>query len=146
MPLNDTLSVRLFGLREKRDGFTYDSVTGNRGGGYDRSVGRIRLLWEPSDKVTARLTGTIMRDDIPLALVHSGRTRAPLGNGVIFGNPGNPAVAAGLVFGNNVWDAIYQIPSRAKQEERKSRSTCDSRPRWVNWRRSAIISTAVRRS
>jgi iron complex outermembrane recepter protein len=114
VPLGDTLSVRFFGLREKRDGFTYDPVTGNRGAGYDRKIGRVRLLWEPSDVVTARLTGTIMRDNVPLGLVHSGRNPAPLGNGVIFGNAGNPAVPAALVFGRNVWDAIYVNPQSAK--------------------------------
>ncbi len=114
VPLTDTLSVRVFGLREKREGYTYDSVTGNRGGGYDRDVGRLRVLWQPSDVFTARLTGTIMRDNIPLGLVHSGRTRAPAGNGVIFGNPLNPAVGAALVFGNSVWDAIYVNPQSGK--------------------------------
>jgi iron complex outermembrane recepter protein len=117
IPLGDTLSVRVFGLREKRDGYTLDRVTGNRGAGYDRKIGRIRLLWEPSEAVTARLTGTIMRDNIPLGLVHSGRTRAPLGNGVIFGNtipPVGPTVAAALVFGNTVWDAIYVQPQSGK--------------------------------
>ncbi len=114
VPLSDTLSVRAFGLREQRDGFTYDSVTGNRGGGYDRTVGRIRVLWEPSDVVTARLTGTILRDNIPLALVHSGRTDAPLGRGVIFGNTFNPAIAASLTFGRNVWDATYVEPQSGK--------------------------------
>lgn len=114
IPLGDTLSVRLFGLREKRDGFTYDSITGNRGGGYDRTIGRIRVLWQPSNVVTARLTGTIMRDNIPLALVHSGRTDAPLGRGVIFGNPFNPAVRAALTFGTTVWDATYVEPQSGK--------------------------------
>lgn len=114
VPLGDTLSVRFFGLREKRDGFTYDKVTGNRGAGYDRKVGRMRLLWEPSDAVTARLTGTVMRDNIPLGLVHSGRTPAPLGNGVIFGNAFNPAVGAALTFGKTVWDATYVEPQSGK--------------------------------
>ncbi|WP_293883243.1 TonB-dependent receptor [Sphingomonas sp.] len=114
IPLSDTLSVRFFGLREKRDGFTYDSVTGNRGAGYDRTVGRVRLLWQPSDLVTARLTGTIMRDDIPLGLVHTGRTRAPLSDNVIFGNLTNPAVNASLTFGNTVWDASYVRPQSGK--------------------------------
>lgn len=125
LPISDTLSMRVFGLREKRDGFTYDSVTGNRGAGYDRKVGRVRLLWEPSDVVSARLTGTIMRDNIPLGLVHSGRTRAPLGNNVVFGNLGNPAVNAALVFGRTVWDAIYVNPQSGKT--RGEQATLDLR-------------------
>jgi iron complex outermembrane receptor protein len=125
VPLSDTLSVRLFGLREKRDGFTYDSVTGNRGAGFDRTVGRIRVLWEPSDIVTARLTGTIMRDDIPLGLVHSGKTPAPAGNGVIFGNPLNPNVNKALTFGETVWDATYVDPQSGKT--RGEQATLDLR-------------------
>ncbi len=116
VPLSDTLKVRFFGLREKREGYTHDSITGYRGAGFDREVGRVRLLWEPSEVVTARLTGTVMRDDIPLGLVHSGRTRAPAGNGVIFGNPMNPAVGTALQFGNTVWDAIYVNPQSGKTE------------------------------
>ena len=110
IPLTDTLSVRVFGLREKRDGFTYDSVTGNRGGGFDRKIGRVRFLWQPSDAVTARLTGTIMRDNIPLNLTHTGRNTPPLGRSNLFGNPLSPAVQTALQFGQTVWDAIYVNP------------------------------------
>lgn len=116
LPLSDTLSVRLFGLREEREGYTYDSVTGNRGAGYDRKIGRVRFLWEPNDDVSARLTGTIMRDNIPMGLVHSGRQTPPLGSGVIFGNPLNPAVNAALQFGDTVWDGIYTRPQSAETE------------------------------
>lgn len=114
IPLTDTLSVRFFGLREKRDGFTYDSVTGNRGGGFDRTAGRVRILWEPSDAVTARLTGTIIRDDLPLNLTHTGRNFPPLGQSNLFGDPINPAVRTALQFGRTVWDAIYVNPQSAK--------------------------------
>ena len=125
VPLGDTLSVRLFGLREKRDGFTYDSVTGNRGGGYDRKVGRVRLLWEPSSAVTARLTGTIIRDNLPLNLTHTGRTSPPLGQNNLFGDPLSPAVRTALQFGNSVWDAIYVNPQSAKT--RGEQATLDLR-------------------
>lgn len=113
-PLTDTLSSRLFGLREKRDGYTFDSVTGNRGGGYDRTAGRFRLLWEPSAAVTARLTGTVIEDNLPLGLVHSGRSSPPLGQLNLFGNPANPAVKTALQFGSTVWDAIYVNPQSGK--------------------------------
>lgn len=125
LPVSDTLSVRVFGLREKRDGYTYDPVTDRRGGGYDRKIGRVRLLWEPSDVVTARLTGTIMRDNLPLALVHSGRQTPPLGRNNLFGNPLSPAVRSALQFGRNVWDAIYVNPQSAKT--RGEQATLDLR-------------------
>lgn len=108
LPLTDTLSVRLFGLREKRDGFTYDAVTGYRGGGYDRTAGRIRILWQPSDVFTARLTGTILHDNLPLDLTHTGRSIPPLGEGNLFASPFVPQSA--LQFGRTVWDAIYTTP------------------------------------
>ena len=111
VPITDTLSVRLFGLREKRDGFTYDSVTGYRGGGYDRTIGRIRLLWQPTDVFTARLTGTILHDNLPLDLVHSGRESPPLGQGNLFASPFLPQSV--LQFGRTVWDAIYTQPQSA---------------------------------
>ena len=117
LPLGDTLSVRFFGLREKRDGYILDSVTGYRSAGYDRSVGRIRLLWEPSDNFTARLTGTLMHNNLPLGLVHSGRNPAPLGDAVLFEYI--PPLDRGLTFGKNVWDAVYaqkpDAPTDAQQ-------------------------------
>ena len=103
-PLSDTLSVRLYGLGEKRDGFVYDSLTGNRSGGYDRQIGRIKILWEPSETVTARLSASILRDDIPFAFVTAGRVRPPLGQSVLFANPFSPASRAALTFGSSVWD------------------------------------------
>jgi iron complex outermembrane receptor protein len=110
VPLSDTLSVRLYGLGEKRDGYVHDSVTGNRSGGYDRQVGRVRVLWQPNDVVTARLTGSIMRDDDPLPLVTAGRVKAPLGNAVLFANPTSPASRTALQYGNTVWDAQLVTP------------------------------------
>ncbi len=123
IPLTDTLAVRFFGLREKRDGFTYDSVTGNRGGGYDRTAGRVRLLWQPTSTLTARLTGTILRDNLPLNLTHTGRNPAPLGQINLFQDTVIPALANAaqnaLVFGPTVWDAIYPQPqsSRTRGEQ-----------------------------
>ncbi|HVR91556.1 MAG TPA: TonB-dependent receptor [Novosphingobium sp.] len=125
VPLSDTLSVRFFGAREKRDGYTYDSVTGNRGNSYDRKIGRVRIRWEPSEFVTARLTGTILRDNLPLGQVHTGRNPAPLGQGVILGNPRNPAVQTALQFGENVWDAQYVLPQIGKT--RGEQATLDLR-------------------
>ena len=114
VPLTDTLAVRFFGLREKRDGYTYDSVTDNRGGGYDRKAGRVRLLWQPNDTVTARLTGTILRDNLTLGLDHTGREPPPLGRNNLFGDPLNPAVRTALQFGSSVWDADYVVPQSGK--------------------------------
>ena len=114
VPLSDTLSIRLYGLNEKRDGYTYDSLTGNRAGGYDRQIGRIKIVWEPSDVVTARLSGTIFRDDIPFPFVTAGRVRAPLGQNILFANPFNPAARAALSFGDSVFDAKYAFPQRNK--------------------------------
>lgn len=116
IPLDDTLSLRFFGLREKRDGYTYDSATGNRGDGYDRDIGRVKLKWQPSKDFTARLTGTALTDNLPLGLVHSGRTPAPYGNNVFLANNADPAVAPALTFGKNVWDATgsYVLPQSGK--------------------------------
>jgi len=114
LPLTDTLSVRIFGLREKRDGYTLDPVTGNRGGGDDRKIGRVRILWEPNDTVTARLTGTIMRDNIPPAVVHTGAQVPPGGNNIYYGDPYYPGIATAQQFGRTVWDAIYAVPQSGK--------------------------------
>lgn len=110
VPVTDTLSFRFYGLHEERDGYILDSTTGFRGASYDRDIGRLRVLWEPSSSFTARLTGTLMRDDNPLSFVTAGRVRAPLGQNVLFANPISPASRAALVFGNTVWDAQYIRP------------------------------------
>ncbi len=114
LPLSDTLSVRLYGLAEKRDGYVLDSTTGFRSGGYDRQVGRIKILWEPSDVVTARLSGTILRDDTPFPFVTAGRVRAPLGQNILFANPASPASRAALSFGESVYDGNLRTRQRSK--------------------------------
>ncbi|MES3021641.1 MAG: TonB-dependent receptor [Pseudomonadota bacterium] len=119
-PINDKLSVRFFGLRESRDGYTYDSSNGNRGNSYDRKIGRVKFLWTPNDDISARLTLTAIRDNLPLGLVHTGRNPATAAPGgvqqVIFGNNANPAVPAAISYGKNVWDATnqYALPMSGK--------------------------------
>ncbi|MEY2928320.1 MAG: hypothetical protein RL367_2797 [Pseudomonadota bacterium] len=114
LPISDTLSVRLYGLNEKRDGFVYDPVTGNRSGGYDRQIGHIKILWQPSDVVTARLSATIVRDDSPFPFVTAGVIRPPLGQSVVFANPVSPASRAALQFGSSVWDGKLVTPQHNK--------------------------------
>jgi iron complex outermembrane recepter protein len=114
IPLSDTLSVRVYGLAEKRDGFVFDSVTNNRSGGYDRQIGRVKILWEPSDVVTARLSAAIYRDDLPFPFVTAGRVLPPLGRRVLFANPASPAARAALRFGTSVWDGVIVNPPRNK--------------------------------
>ena len=116
VPLSDTLSVRLYGLVEDRQGYVFDRVTGNRSGGYDRQVGRIKILWEPSDAVEARLSAAIYRDDLPFPFVTAGRVRPPLGQGILFANPLSAAARGALRFGDNVWDGTIVTTPRNKIE------------------------------
>lgn len=125
VPLSDTLSVRLYGLGEKRDGFVYDSVTANRSGGYDRQIGRVKILWEPSDVVSARLSAAIYRDDLPFPFVTAGRVRAPLGQNVLFFNPTSAASRAALNFGASVWDG--QLVTAPRNKIRGEQVTLDLR-------------------
>ena len=122
-PINDTLSVRFFGLREARDGYTYDSANGNRGNSYDREIGRVKVLWQPTADIAARLTLTGIKDNLPLGLVHAGLNPAPAAPGgvqqVIFGNNANPAIPAAITYGKDVWDATNQyVLARFRQDER----------------------------
>lgn len=114
VPVGDKFQVRVFGLHEERDGYVYDPVTGNRGLGYDRTIGRVRLMWEPTDDLTIRLTGTIMRDNLPQGPVETGRVPPPLGQGILFANPANPATRNALVFSPNVWSGVYDLPQSGK--------------------------------
>ena len=120
VPIGDKLSVRFFGLREARDGYTYDATSGNRGNSYDRAIGRVKVLWQPTADISARLTLTDIRDNLPLGLVHAGLNPAPASPGgvqqVIFGNNANPAVPAAITYGKNVWDATnqYALPVSGK--------------------------------
>lgn len=131
VPINDTLGVRFFGLRESRDGYTYDSSNGNRGNGYDRSVGRVKFLWEPTKDIAARLTVTAINDNLPLGLVHSGRNPAPAAPGgvqqVIFGNNANPAVPAAITYGKDVWDATNQYVQPVSGKTKGQQATLDLR-------------------
>lgn len=114
LPLSDTLAVRAYGLAENRDGYVYDSLTGNRSGGYDRQIGRIKLLWEPSNVVAARLSASIFRDDTPFPFVTAGRVQSPLGQQVLFFNPLSPASRNALSFGDSVWDGVLVEQPRNK--------------------------------
>ena len=103
-PITNTLSARVFVLREKRDGFSYDPVTNFRGNGYDRTVGRIKLLWEPTDDLTVRLSGTLMHDNAPRGETHSGLVTPPLGNLALFGDPAMPP---SFVTGPDIWRGSF---------------------------------------
>jgi iron complex outermembrane receptor protein len=131
VPINDRLAVRFFGLRESRDGYTYDASSGNRGNSYDREIGRVRVLWRPNDDITARLTLTALRDNLPLGLVHSGRNPAPAAPGgvqqVIFGNNANPAVPVALTYGRDVWDATNQYKLPVSGKTKGQQATLDLR-------------------
>ena len=131
VPINDNLSVRFFGLRESRDGYTYDAASGNRGNSYDREIGRVKVLWQPNADLSARLTLTDIKDNLPLGLVHSGRNPAPAAPGgvqqVIFGNNANPAVPAAITYGKNVWDATNQYVLPVSGKTQGQQATLDLR-------------------
>jgi iron complex outermembrane receptor protein len=114
LPLGDNFGIRLYGLSEEREGYARDANTGINAGGYDRQVFRAKLLFEPNDVVTARLSGTIVRDDTPFAFTNAGRIRAPLGQNVLFMNPASPASRAALSFGNSVWSSKLLTEQHAK--------------------------------
>ena len=116
-PLTSTLSARAFFVHEQRDGYTYDLNTGNRGYGYDRNAGRIKLLWEPSDQLTVRLAGTIMSDNSPRGEVQAKNVALPpLGGRTLFGDPRITPVFAN---GPDIWSTniIRPIAGRVHGQE-----------------------------
>lgn len=131
VPVNDQLAVRFFGLREKRDGYTYDSASGNRSNSYDREIGRVKILWEPNHDITARLSLTAISDNLPQGMVHSGRNPAPAAPGgvqqVVLGNNANPAVPAAITFGKDVWDATNQYVLPLSGKTKGQQATLDLR-------------------
>ena len=117
VPLTDTLSIRGFYLHEQRDGYTYDLNTGIRGYGYDRDAGRIKIKWTPTDNLTVRLTGTIMRDDAPRGEVHTDNIAVPpLGGHTLFGNP---TITPVFQTGPDIWatNLIRQLPGQVHGQE-----------------------------
>jgi iron complex outermembrane receptor protein len=130
-PINDKLSVRFFGLREAREGYTYDAANDNRGNSYDRKIGRVRFLWEPTGDITARLTLTDINDNLTQGLVHAGRNPTPAAPGgvqqVIFGNNANPAVPAAITYGKDVWDATGQYVEPMYGRTKGQQATLDLR-------------------
>jgi iron complex outermembrane receptor protein len=115
--LSDTLSARAFFLHEERDGYTYDLNTGFRGYGYDRNVGRLKLLWKPSDNLSVGLAGTVMRDNAPRGEVHTNDIAVPpLGGRTLFGSPLiTPIFAAGP----DIWSTnlIRPLPGRVNGQQ-----------------------------
>lgn len=99
-PISDTLSARVFLLREKRDGYTYDPVSGNRGYGYDRQIGRVKFVWKPSDDLKVSLAGTLMHDNAPRGDVSSGTLLPPLGQRAL---SGSPLIVPTYLRGPDIW-------------------------------------------
>ncbi|WP_375381829.1 TonB-dependent receptor [uncultured Sphingomonas sp.] len=114
-PLTDTLSARIFVDHEQRDGFTYDPVSGNRGYGYDRTLGRIKIVWKPTDKLKVTLAGSLMHDNAPRGDVSSGTLIPPLGqqalSGIPYPVPGNVAT---YLRGPDIWRTTLTRPQIGK--------------------------------
>lgn len=99
-PITDTLSARVFLLREKRDGFTYDPVSGNRGYGYNREIGRVKVVWKPTDALKVSLAGSLMHDNAPRGDVNSPTLLPPLGGLAL---QGDPRIVPTYLHGPDIW-------------------------------------------
>lgn len=71
--IEDMLSFSLSGLYRKRDGFLYGLQYGERIGDLDRSAERLKILFEPTEKLTFELSAYAMQDrsdsNIPIPLI-----------------------------------------------------------------------------
>ncbi|MDQ8757433.1 TonB-dependent receptor [Sphingosinicella sp. LHD-64] len=102
VPLGDTLSVRLAGDYLRRDGYMESGADSA-----DNYGVRLSLLWQPTDRFSAYLWGSIAElDGVPANLVVKGvdpQTGALRRNAFLQENPWNdqlpPPYAAGLPFG-----------------------------------------------
>lgn len=99
-PITDTFSARVFLLREKRDGFTYDPVSDFRGYGYNREIGRVKFVWKPVDELKISLAGTLMHDNAPRGDVSSGTLLPPLAGRAL---SGSPLVTPTYLRGPDIW-------------------------------------------
>jgi len=110
-PITDTLTARIFVDREKRDGYTYDPVSGNRGYGYNRDIGRIKLVWKPTDALKVSLAGSLMHDNAPRGDINSTTLLPPLGAQSLQGDPFLPAT---YLHGPDIWRTTLDRPQLGK--------------------------------
>lgn len=62
-PVAEGLSVRASGWRTYNHGYTQNLTTGRHTQGIENYGGRLKLKWQPSDRLTVHLAGEIGRDD-----------------------------------------------------------------------------------
>jgi iron complex outermembrane receptor protein len=62
-PIAEGLSVRAVGWRTFNHGYTQNLTTGRHTQGIENYGGRLKLRWEPSDRISFNIAGEIGRDD-----------------------------------------------------------------------------------
>jgi iron complex outermembrane receptor protein len=71
--IEDKLAFSLSGLYRKRDGFVYNLPTGQRVGDLERSAERLKILFEPTEKLTFEFSAYAMQDHsdsiVPIPLI-----------------------------------------------------------------------------
>jgi iron complex outermembrane recepter protein len=60
IPLGDTLSVRLAGIKSERGGYIRDLRNGIDRGAEDTTAGRLRVRWTPTSKLTVDVKGEVV--------------------------------------------------------------------------------------
>jgi iron complex outermembrane recepter protein len=57
LPIGDTLAVRFSGAYDSIDGYVRDEANNIDRGAVDTKIGRVRIKWEPSDRLSVNLKG-----------------------------------------------------------------------------------------
>ncbi|EGG28308.1 TonB-dependent receptor [Aequoribacter fuscus] len=82
LPLTDKLAARVAFSTKQSDGYNYSLTTGRDVDGEDNTSARVKLLYQPSDSFSARLTINTAKDDV------YGNTRKPIPDGSFAKNAG----------------------------------------------------------
>jgi iron complex outermembrane receptor protein len=81
-PLSDTVGFSLSGFWNDWDGPLYNRATGNRVGGYDRYGLRGKLKFQPTDRLSATVTGFYVENKAPTLALTAGYAYVGLYNNV----------------------------------------------------------------
>lgn len=63
IPIGDTLAIRFAGAYNTVDGYVRDETNNIDRGAVDTKIGRVRVRWEPTDRLTVDLKGEYVKSD-----------------------------------------------------------------------------------
>ena len=112
IPVTSNLALRVTGLYQDRSGVFPNVVRGNKQGEVTQYGGRVKLLWEPTDKLSVFLSADYRHEERQPNFIQSYRNvgQGYRQNGVLYAPPGLGNIQVGIVPGSDNVDVGESLP------------------------------------